>query len=149
MAAFTAKVMRRKGANYELSGAELAADLHGLKIRAGVLSDPQMAERAAFNEFGTDKIPSRPFISSAFKENQKGYKIMAARIIKARMNKKAWVQDAEALGYQMQRDIQAKIKDGMSPENARSTVLKKGHGHTLFETGKMHDSITYEVDKRK
>lgn len=145
----TAKVFRKKGANYDLDAAELAADLHGLKIRAGVLQDPEIVLRAAANEFGTDKIPKRPFISSAFTENQKGYKIMAARIIKARLQKKAWKKDADALGYQMQRDIQAKIKDGMAPANAPSTIAKKGHGHTLFETGKMHDSITYEVDKRK
>ena len=73
----------------------------------------------------------------------------AERLVKARIQKKAWVAASEDLGYQMQRDIQANIKDGMSPANAPSTIAKKGHGHTLFETGKMHDAVKYEVDRRR
>ena len=58
MAKAKVKVYHKKGANYELDGSTLASDLNGLGIRAGILDDPKIAEYAAHNEFGTDKIPS-------------------------------------------------------------------------------------------
>ena len=117
-------------------------------VKVGVLDGSRypdgtgVASVAFWNEYGTKRIPPRPFFRDTIKQN-----------------KEQWVQlakDAIRMGYtvdhmlglvgaSMQNDIQYSIMTWTTPKNADYTEAKKGYNAPLRETMLMHDSIKFEV----
>ena len=102
---------------------------------------------AAWNEFGTKgrrPIPERPFMRKA-NHNMRG----ALRgIIEDRVDPKTLKVSratAEAIGLKMQSEIQNSIVDLRIPPNAPATIAKKKSSNPLIDTGKLVNSVTYEV----
>ena len=129
-------------------------------VRAGVLKDARNAEGvrvasyAAYNEYGTSRIPSRPFMRSTLREQQGAW----LKTLSGALASGYPVQEAlELVGTQMVADIQAKIRSGMPPENKPSTKARKARSviggskgavmvpKTLNDTGALLKSIDYEV----
>lgn len=105
-----------------------------------------VGEVALANEFGTDTIPERSFLRSAFDEN------LPANVALLRKQFERVVQGeidepyALALvGMKMVNDIRAKIESHVPPPNAEATVKKKGFDHPLVETRQMIDAVGYKV----
>ena len=86
-------------------------------IEAGIINDEENAKKALYNEFGTDKIPARPFIRP------------------------------EQIGSKMVQNIKKAINNSDYPRNAVSTIKKKGFDFPLIETRDMYNSLTFRVSK--
>lgn len=107
-----------------------------------------IAEYGAYNEFGTSKIPERSFMRSTFDEKQEKIKSdfdsQFARLIEGKNN---LYRSLAYVGERHQQDIQSKIKSGVDPANAQSTIDRKGSSKTLIDTGALVQSIRYVVHK--
>ena len=107
-----------------------------------------IAEYAAANEFGTDKIPERPFMRTAFDENKPGYIRYMEKIVK-QMGQEAFAKMVTTLGLKAEKDIQKTITGrDFLPKLADSTIkAKKGSSKTLVDTGAMLNSIKHIIRK--
>lgn len=113
-------------------------------------SDLTVLEVAIWNEFGTDKIPSRSFIRAWFDENRDRAREMLRRLMVSVVEgKRTKHQVLELLGQTFVAEIQARISAGIPPENALSTVAHKGSSKPLIATGQLRSSISYEVGEKK
>jgi len=104
----------------------------------------QIAEYAAYNEFGTESIPERSFMRSAFDENLAELKqdmdTQYGRVQAGQIT----VRTALGLvGLRHQDQIKNKIDTNIPPPNSPVTIAKKGSSHTLIDTGAMKNSIHY------
>ena len=101
-------------------------------IEAGIIDDEENAMKALWNEFGTDKIPARPFIRRGLDN------------IEEELNK-----SPEQIGGKMVQNIKKAINDSNYPRNAVSTVKKKGFDFPLIDTREMYNSLTFRVKEEK
>lgn len=141
--------------------AALVAAVYGLakrkpRIHVGVLEKDggraypggaTVLQVAEWNEFGTDRIPSRSFIRAWFDENEASLrqdltKLMQSVIRGARTPD----QVLELLGLRCVGEIQQRIADGIPPANAPSTIARKGSSTPLIDTGILRSSISYRVE---
>ena len=119
-----------------------AQSKNGRDKKAG-LSMPQIA---AQNEFGTDKIPARPFMSTAFDENR-------AKIDKAINSEYGKILEGAStvkrslglIGLLMEKLIVEKIRQIQTPPNAPLTIKLKGSSKPLIDFGQMVSSVTSKV----
>ena len=116
-----------------------------------------VAAVAAWNEFGTKTIPERPFFRQAIAGMEDGI----ANIIKAGIDTKKMVVDdrlAGRVGEYVAGQVQESITALKDPPNAPETVArkrKKLHGkkgvgggeNPLIDTGFLHDSVTWQVER--
>lgn len=127
--------------------------LNGVEISAGILSDAGVSSRgvsyvdiATWNEYGTRRIPARPFVRIASDDNRKKWGSLAGDCVgKVIDGKKPNV--GKTMGEQMKKDIQKVFgdKSKLAP-NAPSTVRKKGHDKPLIDTGKLKSVVNYRVE---
>lgn len=143
-------------------------DIHNTSIVVGIIGRSTYSEDgtvavvdyATFNEFGTRHIPKRSFIRSTFDENAQQFLAAGANIISAQMvagavfdtktSKLTVSQRLNRLGMFMASKVQAQITKGGVPykPNAASTIARKGSTSPLIDTGRMRQSVTYEVRKK-
>jgi hypothetical protein len=104
-----------------------------------------VAQVASYNEFGTDRIPARPFLSGWFDANKPqieanlkkaGEKIVQGTEVRAALDIVAqWAAGG----------VQKGIAQGVPPPNAASTIRQKGSGTALINTGQLRSSIRGKV----
>lgn len=129
-------------------------------LRVGVMENAKnidthepVAPYAAANEFGTSRIPARPFLRSTIDAKGDDWADYLGRAIRDG----ATVHRAFALtGERMVSDVQATIAGNMAPPNASSTIRRKlrqedkggglMHSGTLIESGSLLRSIAFKVD---
>lgn len=103
---------------------------------------------AAWNELGTANMPSRPFLRKSVDENES--KINS--FLQSKKNDLVRGASAEQILKEIgifQKDlIQEKITNGSFAPNAESTVRRKGSSKPLIDTGRMRQSVNYEVKKK-
>lgn len=118
-----------------------------------------MAQVAFYNEFGVKKpgkgsIPERSFLRATVDENSRKYTKMYEKLMGAVLEGKIDVKRAMGLlGEMAKADVQKKIRSGVPPVNASSTIRQKGSTKTLiggnkatgYVGGQLYQSITYEV----
>ena len=120
-------------------------------IKAGVLKGAgsykgvSISQVATWNEYGTSRIPSRPFIAIATDEN-KGWQSEVKKQV-GRIKSSADVNGAlNTIGKKMKEDIKSVFGDRSKLRpNAPSTIAKKGFDAPLIDTGKLQEVIDYEV----
>ena len=128
-------------------------------LRVGVMENARnidtgepVAPYAAANEFGTSRIPGRPFLRATIDAKGHEWAAYLGRAIRASVP----LQEAlELTGERMKSDVKATIAGNMAPANAPSTIRRKlrqedegggmMHSGTLIETGSLLRSIEYEV----
>jgi hypothetical protein len=128
-----------------------------LEVVAGYLNgsgnfDPEtdIVSRAYVNERGSVKknIPSRPFISTAYTNNQAKYKKMREaglkKIISLKMTADYFLN---LLGNEMVKDIKNSILTGNWKPNSKMTRTLKKSSRPLIDTSAMINSTNYEVRK--
>lgn len=117
-------------------------------VAVGVLGDGGVALYASANEYGTEYIPARPFVRPSIaspelkafsKQNAKDYYRGAIATLELGL---------ERLGNFARGLIVKKIGSNVPPPNADSTIAMKGSSATLIDTGRMRQSITYQVRHR-
>lgn len=117
-------------------------------VQAGEVNDDSqlIAEYAAYNEFGTEKIPERSFMRSSFDENLPAIKADMDRRYGQVVDGSITARQALGLiGLRHQDQIKDKIDTNIPPPNAPATIEAKGSSHTLIDTGAMKNSIHYIV----
>jgi HK97 gp10 family phage protein len=120
-------------------------------VQAGSRSEDgqDMASIAAYNEFGTEHTPSRPFMRSSFDENVGKIDQFAQNAIEKVVSKRLSTGQAMHLvGLKMTGIIQRKIVAGPWILNAISTVMRKGSDRPLIDTGRLRQSIRHVVRRR-
>lgn len=116
-----------------------ARALGGLSVKAGVLAGAtyedgtSVAEIAFYNEYGTSRIPARPFLRTACWNNSKAWKKLVNRASARYLDGNGTISDVVTItGGQMEADIKASIKDGefepISPVTKMSRYLRKKRG---------------------
>lgn len=101
---------------------------------------------AALNEFGTAKMPPRPFFRNMVASKSKGWGPAAAALLKS-TNYDVRVTLMQ-VGEGIKGQLQQSIASNTPPPDAPSTVARKGHSRTLIDTGHMLNSVAYEVTIR-
>jgi hypothetical protein len=109
-------------------------------------TDATMIDIAVWNEFGTGRIPSRPFIRQTFDTRQvkltRIVKQLSGKIGQGELTKKAAL---EVLGDTFRQEVLLSIEKKEYAENADSTIKKKKSDKPLVDTGQLQQSINYEV----
>jgi len=103
---------------------------------------------AVWNHFGTSRgIPPRPFITVAMFKNRGAIRANLRKIAEGVVVKaKPLTPELQKLGAYGAGLIQDQIASSMPPANAPSTIAQKGSSGTLIDTGRMRQSITWELD---
>ena len=120
--------------------------LDGTVVSAGVM-DSKNATKAAINEYGTSKIPQRPFMRTAVSRHGKSWGEKSAKAVQSVMKGMPISQVTELVGMQMKSDISSTLTNGPWTPNSPVTIAKKGSSRPLIDTGELRASITYRVDK--
>lgn len=109
-------------------------------------SDVDIALIAAWNEFGTENTPSRPFMRNAFDKNEAELsKRIAAEWAAITAGKKTTEHSLQLLGAWFQNKIQMEITQGDYVANSQQTIDRKGSSRPLIDTGHMRQSIRYVI----
>ena len=124
---------------------QLAEAANG-EVRIGVLGsdDSELATYARANEFGTSKIPERSFLRTAIDKPS-----TAKRIVRAMSALTKPGEDVDAsmnrVGVVAVGEVQEQIRRGDYKPLSDQTIQRKGSDRPLIDTGRMIQSISYEV----
>ncbi len=132
----------------EFGNARKAQVLVGVQEGEKNADGASIAEYAAANEFGTDKIPQRPAIGTAFDENKGAYIRHMERTAKA-VGRETFARMANLLGLKASQDIQQTITGrNFLPQLSEQTVKrKKGSTKTLIDSSAYVNSIKHVMKK--
>ena len=106
-----------------------------------------LVKYAAANEFGVGRIPERSFLRSTVDENQETYlnDLEDVTGVYIDAGPVAGLRRLSRLGLRAVRDVQKKIVDLKTPENAPRTIAQKKSSNPLIDTGRMRQSIDFVV----
>ena len=105
---------------------------------------------AMFNELGTSRIPSRPFMRDSVDDNAESItKFCKAQLKGISSGTKDAESSLKAIGAMQVGLVQKTIKDGNFVPNAPSTIEKKGSDKPLIDTGLMRQSVHYVITDKK
>lgn len=116
--------------------AEELKKIKGSYVKVGVLSDTatypnskaNLADVATFNEFGTEHIPSRPFMRQAFDKNMEEMKkfveVRYGLVVDGKLDVNRALNE---VGVFFKGKVQAIFREGDFAPNAPSTIAKKNH----------------------
>lgn len=133
----------------------IAANLKSARVRVGFPKGSagsypdgtDVVDVALWNEFGTSRIPERPFFRTAIDKNQKKYikwgRDLARKVLEGRVNV---FRAMGLLGEEAKADIQMSITRWRTPANSEATIQMKGSSKPLIDTGQMRSSVTYKVE---
>lgn len=129
----------------------------GLEVAVGILEGSQnegtsIAEYAAYNEFGTENVPSRPFMAMSFDENvaaiNSDFQRQSRRLVAGEVTAN---QALTVIGQKHAGRVQNAITGrNILPRLAESTVqAKKGSTKTLVDTGAMTNAVQISIRGRR
>lgn len=141
------------GDKLERALAELARQVsHPATLRVGFFagatypSGKQVALIAALNEFGTARMPARPFMRNMIREKSAGWpRAIAANLV---ANHYDPVETLNDVGDAIVGQLQMSIRNFDSVPLAPSTIARKGHDKQLIESSLMLNSAGKEVTSR-
>ena len=100
---------------------------------------------AFWQEFGTLKIPKRPFMRNAIAK----YKGRWIAAFKASAQGDAPAETILGrVGEVMRGDVVKSIGDTTEPPNAPATIAQKGSSHPLIDTGFLRQSVSFEIAQK-
>lgn len=110
--------------------------------------EADVAEIAMFNELGTSRSPSRPFLRQTVDKNKAKIKQMCKQTAKQIAQGGSAAQCLKLLGAFGVSLVQETIESGSFKPNAPRTVDMKGSDKPLIDTGRMRQSVHYVIKKR-
>ena len=143
-------------------------EIHGSYVKIGVISgggekrykkhkdvsgkkegsNVDIARLAAIHEYGlpSKRIPSRPFIKQSFDKNKRKIKSKTESLLKNIYQGSKTTKGAlDTLGLFHQGNTRKIFTEGSFRANKPSTVKEKGSSRPLIDTGRLRQSIDYEV----
>ena len=134
---------------------QMLKDLAKLEVRIGFQhgqateeDGTDICDVAAWNELGTVKSPSRPFLRKSVDENEEKINHFLQSKKADLLQGKSAEQVLKEIGIFQKDLIQEKITEGSFTPNAASTVRKKGSNKPLIDTGRMRQSVNYVIKKK-
>lgn len=105
-------------------------------------------EVGVYNEFGTNRIPSRPFIRTTYDENKEKYFLRLKTIMSESLNANGAL---EMVGLEAVSDTKNLIKKthGSWAPNSPATIRRKKSDKPLIDTGQLLNSIQHKVVNTK
>src|SRR5215831_15146641 len=127
--------------------------LDGMGVRVGIMGTGEVdgvavVDYAMYNEFGTRFIPPRPFMATTADRYRDGVyqytSTLVGGMIDGKYNAK---QVLNFVGMWYQAKIQQTIRDAKewAVPDLPATIARKGSSSPLIDTGRMVQSVTYEV----
>ena len=110
----------------------------------------KVAEVAVVQEFGTDKIPPRPFIRNTIHTKREDWVASFRDDIRLNLKNGNGLDLSKPMGRLAMRivaDIQDTIIETSTPPNAPSTIKKKGFNNPLQHTNTMLDAVNWRLKK--
>lgn len=133
----------------ELASYEIAVGVQGAEAAEKYEdSGATVAEVAIWNEFGTSKIPQRPFMRQTA-EKKGNWGELTTKTWNDVINGLNPGLGAQLIGQKARGDIQKEIANGQFTPNAPRTIAKKGSSRPLINKGRLRGSITFKVRKGK
>lgn len=121
----------------------------GFNASSGTEEDgTSIVDIAAWNEFGTENIPSRPFMRDTMRNNREEINSFLASSMKRMMNGSEPEKVMNQVGSKVKGMMQKEIRDGEFEPNKPSTIAKKGSDKPLIDTGRMRQSVIYIVRQK-
>lgn len=128
--------------------------LDGTEIVAGILKDSGNASNGAsyvdiatWNEYGTRRIPSRPFIRISADTNKAAWAKLAQQCVNDVIDGDSPSEAAKVVGHRMVEDIRKVFGDTSKlKDNAPSTIAKKGRNEPLVDSGEMRRRVNFRVE---
>lgn len=109
-----------------------------------------MAQVAAWNEFGTERSPSRPFMRQTIKDYQDDIMKFTTESLRSAAESHGDVKTVlNQVGSYTKGKMQKEIRDGEWTPNAPSTIARKGSDKPLIDTGQMRQRIVYVVKDKE
>lgn len=99
---------------------------------------------AWWNEFGTGKIPPRPFFRQMIAAESPTWGGKLAKLLK--VTDMDGEKSLKALGNDISGALSDSIQNFTTPANAPSTIAKKGFDKPLVETSHLQNSVTAEIN---
>lgn len=108
---------------------------------------------AVWNNFGTDTIPERPFMSlsrgimlnETKKMRQSLLKVWVESCATNSFDKDEFLKAMDRIGAKSSAIMKRVITELSEPPNAPSTIEAKGSSNPLIDTGLMRSSVTWQV----
>lgn len=111
-------------------------------IDSATYPDGQNVASVAFwNEYGTARIPPRPFMRTTIAQNRENWVEMVKKLVPVHGADLSLLK----LGEEMKGKLVFSILNWVEPPNAPYTIKKKGFNSPLRNTSQMSKSITYEL----
>lgn len=105
-----------------------------------------LVQIAIENEYGTQRIPARPFMTTTYDENRtKLNGIIGREYDKIIQGKSTVYKSLNALGLYYEGLVKQKIRSIRTPPNSPYTIAQKGSSKPLIDFGQMISAVTYEV----
>ena len=133
------------------SGLECAV---GYPVDASGLGTPEAAydgnasviQVAIWNNYGTDTMPSRPFMDLAAQNMRKTYKDMMQALGPKLMKGEAKLEKVlDVIGLKAEEDVRKAIMDGDWAPDSPATIALKKSSRPLVDTGTMMNRVTHSV----
>lgn len=140
-----------------VGGDKLKAHLAGLAeklgegkvLRVGFLEGEtypdgtNVAQVAFWNEYGTIKSPPRPFFRQMIAAKSPGWgAALGKNLIATSYNADAALK---RVGGGIKDQLTKSIVDFSSPNNAESTIAKKGFDNPLIDSGQMQRAVDFDI----
>lgn len=117
---------------------------HG--IRGTPRSPISVAQNALWQNFGTKRIPPRPFFTDMIENNSPRWGESMAYL--ARVHNYDAKKVLTNMGLGIKAQLVRSIVEWSDPPNAESTVAIKGFNKPLIDEGIMQNSVDFEVTTR-
>ena len=138
----------RGGGKFKAALKQAVDKAAGGTVRVGIIESQtypdgeSVAQVAYWNEYGTATIPARPFFRNTIAEKQDEWAEKAAELLKQSDDTSHVLA---LIGEGVKGDIVETIQNFREPENAPSTVKRKGFDKPLIDTGDLWRAIQSEV----
>ena len=134
----------------------LTKEMEGKRIEVGFNESsgsyedgPTVAQVAAWNEYGTEHSPSRPFMRQTMKDYRDDISTFAGEALKTAAAEHGDIAPVlNKVGAYTKGKMQKEIRDGDWTPNAPSTIAKKGSSRPLIDSGRMRQSIVYVIKEK-
>lgn len=100
---------------------------------------------AAFNELGTSKIPSRPFLRDSVDNNEAKINSFLQKRTQDIANGASAEKILKQIGVFQKGLVQEEIVNGSFVPNSEATIRRKGSSKPLIDTGRMRQSVNYQI----
>ncbi len=107
-----------------------------------------LVDIAMFNELGTVRIPSRPFLRNSVDSNSDKINAFLQTRKKGILNGESAKETLKEIGVFQKGLIQEQIVEGSFAPNAEATIRKKKSATPLIDTGRMRQSVNFVIRKK-